>query len=160
MDESFDRDRDSVQDTQTIAMLRNSQTGISPSSIDSSKFDEEKSPSSGQRSNDCDVMLDISMNSSNNEEIAKLIDGVPWSPLPDRSEPRKKALVSPAKHYVRRRSTELSYLASTLNVEENSKDKPEGVCFFVYHVNADLNFSFISVYFIFLSIENHFNPDF
>ena len=60
-------------------------------------------------------MLDLSLNG---DVMCQLVDDVSWSPMDIKTSNRRHKVVSPAKQYVRSRSTELNTLAGNIAVQD------------------------------------------
>ena len=72
-------------------------------------------------------MLDMSWS---NDEMCQLVDNISWSPMEIKtSKQRQYVGVSPAKQYVRSKSTELNTMAANIAVQDNETTYPNtGLC--------------------------------
>lgn len=87
-------------------------------------IDHERSLSKPTRDKDEDILdQDISLT---RDEICKLVDNMSWSPLEIKSK-RQNVLVSPAKGYVRSRSTEMNNLAGDVVVQDKASGQDTGL---------------------------------
>lgn len=83
----------------------------------------KESSLSKPKSDKVEDMLDISLT---NDEMCQLMDDVSWSPLQLKPK-RQQVLVSPAKQYVRSKSTEMKNLAGAVVVQNKANHQDTGL---------------------------------